>query len=317
MIRKAQASVDAVVATNPVGVGDEEDESSEEEDVEASAGSSLLSPEEQKTNARNDPRSFDAELQSILEEERVTPMGKLLSLVTLFVIVLVINILKGGGSFSPIGIKCGSPGFWTANFSMIFFIVLFAHYVRQYLVKRYEVKERVNYLYVEGDIKWSARNTVVYPAICAFAGFFAGLFGVGGGIVKGPLMLAMNVHPAVSASCSATMILFTSFTATTSFVVFGLLVQDYAVVCVVVGFVSTYVRASEADAKKSPNNRLRQTELRWKPWGENPPPPPPRPARRARLRARARLHTRARVHVGAPDERFHSARFARRSASSP
>lgn len=295
MIRKAQASVDAVVATNPVGVGDEEDESSEEEDVEASAGSSLLSPEEQKTNARNDPRSFDAELQSILEEERVTPMGKLLSLVTLFVIVLVINILKGGGSFSPIGIKCGSPGFWTANFSMIFFIVLFAHYVRQYLVKRYEVKERVNYLYVEGDIKWSARNTVVYPAICAFAGFFAGLFGVGGGIVKGPLMLAMNVHPAVSASCSATMILFTSFTATTSFVVFGLLVQDYAVVCVVVGFVSTYVRASEADAKKSPNNRLRQTELRWKLWGENPPPPPPRPARRARLRARARLH------VGAPD----------------
>jgi uncharacterized membrane protein YfcA len=59
--------------------------------------------------------------------------------------------------------------------------------------------------------------------------------------VKGPLMLAMGVHPAVSSATSACMILFTSFTATTSFIVFGLLVHDYAVVCLVVGFIATYV----------------------------------------------------------------------------
>jgi hypothetical protein len=37
-------------------------------------------------------------------------------------------------------------------------------------------------------------------------------------------MLAMGVHPAITAATSACMILFTSFMATTSFVVFGLLV---------------------------------------------------------------------------------------------
>ena len=63
----------------------------------------------------------------------------------------------------------------------------------------------------------------------------------GGGIVKGPLMLAMGVHPAVSSASSACMILFTSFTATTSFIVFGLLVEDYAVVCFLLGFVATYI----------------------------------------------------------------------------
>lgn len=63
----------------------------------------------------------------------------------------------------------------------------------------------------------------------------------GGGIVKGPLMLAMGVHPAVSAASSACMILFTSFTATTSFVVFGLLIPDYAIVCFVLGLVATTV----------------------------------------------------------------------------
>ena len=95
--------------------------------------------------------------------------------------------------------------------------------------------------YVEGDIKWTPRATILYPIICALAGFFAGMFGVGGGIVKGPLMLAMGVHPKVSSASSACMILFTSFTATTSFVVFGLLVPDYAVVCLFIGFVATYI----------------------------------------------------------------------------
>ena len=58
--------------------------------------------------------------------------------------------------------------------------------------------------------------------------------------VKGPLMLAMGVHPAVSSASSACMILFTSFTATTSYVVFGLLIQDYAVACLLLGFAATF-----------------------------------------------------------------------------
>merc|ERR1712176_1472456 len=94
--------------------------------------------------------------------------------------------------------------------------------------------------YVESDIQWDHSATIIYPSICCLAGFFAGMFGVGGGIVKGPLMLAMGVHPGVSSATSACMILFTSFTATTSFVVFGLLLKDYAIVCFVIGFVATF-----------------------------------------------------------------------------
>lgn len=46
---------------------------------------------------------------------------------------------------------------------------------------------------------------------------------------------------AVSAASSACMILFTSFTASTSFAVFGLFVEDYALCFLVVGFVTTYL----------------------------------------------------------------------------
>ena len=38
------------------------------------------------------------------------------------------------------------------------------------------------------------------------AGVIAGMFGVGGGMVKGPIMLAMGVHPATATATSATMV---------------------------------------------------------------------------------------------------------------
>mmetsp|Transcript_12447 Transcript_12447/g.29175 ORF Transcript_12447/g.29175 Transcript_12447/m.29175 type:complete len:540 (+) Transcript_12447:77-1696(+) len=181
------------------------------------------------------------ELQNILEEERVTPMFNVKVLVGLFIVVLAMNLLKGGGAFpSPIGINCGSKEFWIANGIIMGWIIVISIYIRNYLVKRNEMKERVGYKTVHGDIKWDARATIVYPSICCLAGFFAGMFGIGGGIVKGPLMLAMEVHPAVASASSACMILFTSFTATTSFFVFGLLDPQYGPVCFGIGFISTY-----------------------------------------------------------------------------
>jgi hypothetical protein len=182
------------------------------------------------------------ELYQILEEEKEVPKANVRLLVTLFVVVLIINLMKGGGAFkSPLGIICGSTSFWIANFILLAWILVVYFKAREYLINRFEIKQRVGYHYVEGDIQWNASATLVYPLLCCFAGFFAGMFGIGGGIVKGPLMLAMGVHPAVSAASSSCMILFTSLTATTSFLVFGLLLPDYAVLCVVIGFLATFV----------------------------------------------------------------------------
>lgn len=200
-------------------------------------------PEVFEDNDLANVEGFENEdLMLILEEEKVTPSYNLTVLIVMFVVVLVMNVLKGGGAFpSPLGIECGSKAFWIANLVMLSWILGVSWMAKKYLVSRYERKEACGYKYVEGDIKWDARATTIYPAICALAGFFAGMFGVGGGIVKGPLMLAMGVHPKVSSASSACMILFTSFTATTSFIVFGLLIHDYAIVCLVIGFVATYV----------------------------------------------------------------------------
>jgi len=219
-------------------------------------------------------------LARILEQERHVPVENVQIIIILFVFVLAVNFLKGGGAFpSPVGITCGSPSFWVAHAVLLLWIIGAALYGRHILLRRHYAKVACHYVFQPGDTQWDERATTVYPILSGVAGFFAGMFGIGtfvgpmaynvpgsqtsrhvslnlfpvfphiydasvntgGGIVKGPLMLAMGVHPAVSSATAACMILFTSFSATTSFWVFGLLVNDYAVLCFILGFVTTLV----------------------------------------------------------------------------
>jgi uncharacterized membrane protein YfcA len=136
--------------------------------------------EEQLSSVEREADKLKEELDTILADERVTPRINLNILSVLFIVVLAINMLKGGGAFqSPLGIVCGSAGFWIANVLMIGWIVIVSVFVRQYLLTKYEAKKRTGYEYVEGDIQWDERASIVYPSICMFAGFFAGMFGVG------------------------------------------------------------------------------------------------------------------------------------------
>lgn len=181
-------------------------------------------------------------LQTILREERTVPRSHVYLISLLFLVVLLINILKGGGGFpSPLGITCGSTAFWASQLVIFLWTFAVSSIARNYLLLRSKEKQLSNYPYVEGDVRWDERTTIIYPVFCTAAGFFAGMFGVGGGIVKGPLMLAMGVHPAVASATSACMIFFTSFVATTSFAVFGVLEHEYSVFSCIVGFTATLV----------------------------------------------------------------------------
>ena len=62
------------------------------------------------------------------------------------------------------------------------------------------VQAACGYRYAEGDIVWDSAGTIKYPLICIGAGMCAGLFGIGGGIVTGPLMLELGIHPQVGAA---------------------------------------------------------------------------------------------------------------------
>merc|ERR1711871_1273970 len=187
-------------------------------------------------------------MQQIKDEEREIPVSKIMLMVVCFVGVLFFNVLKGGKTgASPIGVTCGTPAYWFLNLAVVPFTTAIALAVRSYLLQSYTVKQQVGYRYVEGDVQWDNKTTVVYPVICALAGLCAGMFGIGGGIVKGPLMLEMGVLPAVSSATAAFMITFTTASAASTYVVFGMLRYDYACPLFVIGFVCTYLGQKVVD----------------------------------------------------------------------
>lgn len=162
-------------------------------------------------------------------------------LVFLFVAISFLNLIKGGPGEGggPIGSSvCGLFCFWVTELAMLGLIFAFAWHVRRTVLAR-TVMDSHHGWEASSEIGWDEDNTIQYPALAIVAGLAAGMFGIGGGIVKGPLMLALGVHPAVASATSACMILFTSSTATVSYAVFGNLVYDYAVACAALGFTAT------------------------------------------------------------------------------
>lgn len=166
-----------------------------------------------------------------------------------------LTVLKGGGQMpSPLGVACGSPGFWLLYFSAVPWVFLFVIYFRRRLMAEYQQKVELGYTFGAGEVRWDSQNSLKFPFVCALAGLMAGLFGVGGGVVKGPLMLEMGVLPAVSSATAAAMILYTSAAASLSYAVFGMLDMTYGpcffalgLVCTAVGqsVVSTWVKRNK------------------------------------------------------------------------
>lgn len=188
--------------------------------------------------------SESEELLNLLRDEARTPLDKMYIMSSMVVAVIVLNLLKGGkkGVFdSPLGIECGSLSYWMVQISVVILVLIVSWWARSVLISKWKKKTRLNYKYAPGDVEWNERNTIIYPAACFFAGFFAGMFGVGGGIVKGPLMLQMGVHPLVASATCAVMIMFTSVAATAMFIAFGTLKWDYAIFLFLVGLTTTAV----------------------------------------------------------------------------
>ena len=186
----------------------------------------------------------EAELRALLHEEKEASPEKMKVISMMVLGVIVLNLLKGGKKDvfpSPLGLECGGTGYWFVQASVLVLVLLVSYWAREKVMEKWRQKTRLNFKYIPGDVEWNETNTIKYPGYCFFAGFFAGMFGVGGGIVKGPLMLHMGVNPIVASATVAVMIMFTSISATAMFMAFGTLKWDYAWFLFFVGLTTTMV----------------------------------------------------------------------------
>lgn len=82
---------------------------------------------------------------------------------------------------------------------------------------------------VMGDVSWQPHVAAAALTRTLLAGVIAGLMGVGGGIVLGPMMLQLGMLPEVSSATTGTMVLLTSSCAAAGFVLSGVAPLDYSV----------------------------------------------------------------------------------------
>ena len=83
---------------------------------------------------------------------------------------------------------------------MILWTVVVIVFARTYLIWRCRLKAHVLYTYVDDNIAWDDHATVIYPDLYVQPPDSSRTGSAWGGIVTGPLMLAMGVHPKVSST---------------------------------------------------------------------------------------------------------------------
>jgi len=177
-----------------------------------------------------------AEMQAYLDEDaQLFPMWKIGAITLCFVLVVISNILK------LMLAKCGSPLYWLLMLFPVMITVAMMFAVRNYLLYKGQVRREANYQLLEGDVDWDERSTLTYPLVCTAAGLFAGLFGIGGGVVKGPLMLEMGILPEVSAATAAYMILYTAASATVTYAAFRQVKLEFSMILFPCGLVFTAI----------------------------------------------------------------------------
>jgi len=203
----------------------------------------------QESDDRDDSEKLSLRREYLAEDSRQYPKEKLLYLLFLWVGLTLITFFKGGkGVDSLIGITCEDAGFyvlialqflWTIGFAVVFGLKC---------VSRTESRLKVNYPFHKNDVLWNRRKLNIYASSTFGAGIVAGLIGIGGGMVLGPLMLMMGVHPRVSSATTATMIVLTSSSVAIIFVTSGLVPWEYALFFFFVCFSGAYIGKKYIDS---------------------------------------------------------------------
>lgn len=205
----------------PIGETDQEHTEDHEAVDDLAAGDNA---DDLPVGDTNDDAEMEATRERLLQlDSRQFPSEKILGLIILWFGLIALTFLKGGkGVDSVIGITCASPWYGVLIGIQFIWTLGIALFFAWRLTKQTAEKKRVNYPFHPNDVPWDFEKTRFYAFFTFVAGIVAGLIGIGGGMVLGPLMLVMGIHPRVSSATTATMIVLTSSSVAVLFVTAGL-----------------------------------------------------------------------------------------------
>ena len=175
------------------------------------------------------------QLELLTHDESGCAWASLMNLCGTWVLVMGLSMLKGGhGAPSLLGVTCGTPGYWAVVLLNVPVLLCLTSRSGTQLVALAARKAKCGYQYAsssrarieleraagrhgmhvltptplplarsfthryaEGDVEWTTEKVWQYARFVGFGAIAAGMLGVGGGMILGPIFNELNFHPQV------------------------------------------------------------------------------------------------------------------------
>jgi len=184
-----------------------------------------------------------------LAKDASRPSKKFGYLFIVWIVQIIFLFLKGSKKLeSIVGVSTCSPEYWVLTVLSLLWLVGFALAMGRRAVSKSVRKAVVGFDFQQGDVRWTWKSFRFYSIWTFIAGIIAGLIGIGGGMVLGPLMLLMGLPSQVSTATTATMVVITSSAIAIGYVVAGIVPWTYFVLFFSVTFVGALVGKLKIDA---------------------------------------------------------------------
>ena len=141
-------------------------------------------------------------------------------------VVAAVSLARGGHGAPSVlpGVACGNAAYWLLLLAAWAALAALTAAVRALLLAEADaVSSSVDEQRAASTLTWTRATTVAVPALCFGAGVAAGMLGIGGGMLIGPLLLELGVEPLSVAATGAFVVLVADTSVAAQYGVLGLL----------------------------------------------------------------------------------------------
>ena len=200
---RKDVSFDEIIKAEKIGPDSEEGE-----------GKALLKEPETETQQTTETKEEAEPKQSACSHFKYISLTRFLNFFIALALSSTFTILR---AFVP---NC-STEYWVF-FAMNFVIGFIAVAINIYSMHRSFKRQRGDLLVgSQSDAFDTPKAMTKFTGVGLLAGIVASALGIGGGLIKTPLMLSMGIPPYVTRAASSTMIVFTAFTSMLQYLVMG------------------------------------------------------------------------------------------------
>eukprot|EP00049_Salpingoeca_infusionum_P014629 m.276627 g.276627 ORF g.276627 m.276627 type:complete len:484 (+) comp15713_c2_seq6:38-1489(+) len=168
-----------------------------------------------------------------LKEARLLPYERFIALTLVWVGYFLISffLYHGEKYLEP----C-SAGWITLFVAAVPYVMIVTVLCGRAVRRAYEAKVTAGYKMQPGDVQWTTASMIKYPMLAFIAGVAAAMMGIGGGMVKSPIMLSMGLSPQIVTTTSSFMILFTASSSTIQYLILDKIKGDEFLIVLALGF---------------------------------------------------------------------------------